>query len=123
MDRFQRPSKRKARRRNMRQSVIVVAIGALSALGLILAKDFVAERLRIAAASVPSNEIYTGSILYTPQEGTDCHQVLFNNQSGQFSDNGYVDCARAAYRGGPKGPPIQWSTARAHVISSGFRDR
>jgi len=33
-----------------------------------------------------------------PQEGRTCRQFLFNNHTGHFSDNCYVDCVNAAYR-------------------------
>ena len=46
------------------------------------------------------DEIYTGSILYMPDMGNVCRQLLFDNHNGQFTDNGYVDCERAAYPDG-----------------------
>jgi hypothetical protein len=54
------------------------------------------------------------------QEGRTCRQLLFDNQSGRFSDNGYVDCVNAAYRS--PGEPKFWSAARARVISNSFRN-
>jgi hypothetical protein len=73
-----------------------------------------------AASAAADDEIYTGSILYMPDSGNACRQLLFDNQNGQFTDNGYVDCDRAAYRGAAT--PKQWSIARVRVISSGFRE-
>jgi hypothetical protein len=55
-----------------------------------------------------------------PHEGRICRQVLFDNRTGRFSDNGNVDCERAAYR---SASPKQWSFARVRAISTGFRDR
>jgi hypothetical protein len=75
-----------------------------------------------AVLAAADDDIYTGSILYMPDSGNACRQLLFDNQNGQFTDNGYVDCDRAAYRGA-NATPKQWSAARVRVISSGFRDR
>ena len=55
-----------------------------------------------------------------PQEGRTCRQFLFNNHTGHFSDNCYVDCVNAAYRS--PGEPKFWSAARARVISNSFRN-
>jgi hypothetical protein len=107
-----------------RQVWTVIAIGACLGLGA-----FGADRLMIsvhseaAAAAVAASgddEIYTGSILYMPDRGNLCRQLLFDNHNGQFTDNGYVDCERAAYRGSFDGPK-KWSAARVQVISTGFR--
>jgi hypothetical protein len=123
------------------QTVAVIAIGAVLAVGLFATGKYVVMRqraqepVRIAAAAsaataasataatAPSDdEIYTGSILYMPYEGRICHQLLFNNRSGRLTDNGYVDCVRAAYQG-IDGQPRFWSAARARVISTAFRQR
>jgi hypothetical protein len=136
------PSRRKRRKRDgAGQTVAVVAIGALLAAGLFATGKYVVMQQRAPApvriaAAVPAvtgakartaaassdDEIYTGSILYMPFEGRTCRQLLFNNLSGRFTDNGYVDCVRAAYQG-EDGLPKMWSTARARVISSAFRQR
>jgi hypothetical protein len=34
------------------------------------------------------DEIYTGSILFPSEDETRCHQLLFDNRTGQFKDNG-----------------------------------
>lgn len=134
------PSKRRARSRDsLRQTTVVVAIGATIAVGLFGAGNYVVDgqfapaavRAFIRAATGPTgrtveaaatnNEIYTGSILYIPNDGTNCRQLLFDNRNGRFTDNGNVDCANASYQSGI-GSPKQWSAARAKVISSGFRD-
>jgi hypothetical protein len=105
-----------------RQVMVVVAIGGALALGALgTDKLIIAKHNKAAAAPVPSDgEIYTGSILYMPDTSNVCHQWLFDNHNGQFTDNGDVDCERAAYRGALDGPK-QWSAARVRVISTGFR--
>jgi hypothetical protein len=123
------------------QTVAVIAIGALLAAGLFATGKYVVmqqpapatvklaspvgavtEAKATTAAASGDEEIYTGSILYMPFEGRTCRQLLFNNLSGRFTDNGYVDCVQAAYQGGD-GLPKMWPTARARVISSAFRQR
>ena len=117
---------RSSRDGSLRQSFGVVAVGALIGTSLFVTGDYIAARQRAnaiaaaAAAAAKSDEIYTGSILYMPDEGRTCHQLLFNNHTGRFTDNGYVDCVDAAYRSASE--PKHWSAARARVISSGFRD-
>ena len=101
----------------------MVAIGATLALGAVATDEFVTTKSRTAAAAAAEpndDEIYTGSILYMPDTSNICHQWLFDNHNGLFTDNGYVDCLRAAYRGAFDGPK-QWSAARLRVISTGFR--
>jgi hypothetical protein len=85
---------------------------------VILTRQAAAAAVALAA---DDDDIYTGSILYMPDSGNACRQLLFDNQNGQFTDNGYVDCDRAAYRGTDT-TPKHWSAARVRVISSGFRD-
>jgi hypothetical protein len=95
----------------------VIAMAALLAVGLYATGKYIAARQQASAG-----EFYTGSILYMPDEGRTCHQRLFDNRTGRFSDNGPVDCVNAAYQGA-SGSPKLWSAARARVISSGFRER
>jgi hypothetical protein len=112
-------------REGFRQITIVAAIGVGLGLGLLATGGYVAARHRSAAVVTASNdddEIYTGSILYMPYEGRICRQFLFDNHTGRLSDNGSVDCERAAYQGTDTGPK-HWSFARMRVISTGFRDR
>jgi len=122
MDRFPRPARTRPRARSgSRQTLAVLAIGTGLGLGVIGIEQYATARRVVAAAAVPSDsEIYTGSILYMPDVGDICRQLLFDNHNGQFADNGYVDCAHAAYRGGINGPQ-QGSTARIQVISTAFR--
>jgi hypothetical protein len=121
MTRFPRPSKaRRPAGDGSRRILIVVATGAALGFGALANSEFVMANRQAAAAATPDDaEIYTGSILYMPDDGDTCRQLLFNNHNGQFTDKGYVDCERAAYHGtsGPK----EWSAARMKVISSGFR--
>jgi len=126
MNRFSRPAKARSRPgHGTRQTLVVaIAIGAVLALGAVATDQYIAVAKRAAAGGTyqasKDDGIYTGSILYMPDAASNvCHQWLFDNQNGQFADNGKVDCERA-YRGldGPK----HWSAARIQVISSGFRD-
>ena len=100
----------------------MIAIGVGVALGALAIDENLTSQRETAAAAPSDDEIYTGSILYMPHRGDICRQLLFDNHNGQFTDNGYVDCGRAAYQGGLDGPK-QWSAARVRVISTGFRGR
>jgi hypothetical protein len=128
MQRIARPSKKVRRAGNRPSQVgLVLAIGAFLGFAAFGIDDYVAaEKAAAKAAAVAlaasDQEIYTGSILYTPDRGNLCRQLLFDNQNGQFTDNGYVDCDRAAY-GNPNEEAKHWSAARVRVISDGFRDR
>ena len=135
MKRLQRRPKIRARAGNgASQVLIVVAAGATLALAALATEGYVtagkheiaagrAGRAGLAVTAAASarndDDIYTGSILYMPNDGKFCRQLLFDNQNGQFTDNGYVGCEQAAYNGldGPK----HWSAARIRVIASGFR--
>jgi hypothetical protein len=101
--------------------MIVAAVGALLALGLLASGGYVVSKKRPApvVTALNDDEIYTGSILYMPDEGRICRQILFNNLTGLLSDNGKVDCERAAYHGDDN---MRLSSARVRVISTGFRD-
>jgi len=124
MHRFHRLAKTRRRAGNGLRQIFVVVIALAATLGLAaLATDqyMTAKRHTGAAIEASNNdEIYTGSILYMPDTSDVCHQWLFDNRSGEFTDNGDVNCERAAYQGldGPK----RWSAARIRVISTGFRD-
>jgi hypothetical protein len=105
-----------------RQTMIVAAVGALLALSLLATGGYAVSKKQSAlvATALNDDEIYTGSILYVPDEGRICHQILFNNLTGLLRDNGRVDCERAAYHGDDS---MRLSSARVRVISTGFRDR
>jgi hypothetical protein len=124
MNRLPRPAKGKRRpRERVRHVTVVLAIAAVLAAGAFGSQAYFATKPQAAAAGRASGaeEIYTGSILYMPNEGRLCRQILFDNHTGRFTDNGYVDCENAAYHGG--NDPKRWSAARVQVISSGFRRR
>ena len=102
-------------------AVLAVLAGALAA-GLFASGEFEFMRSphKPAVAPPSDDEIYTGSILYVPDEGKVCRQLLFDNRTGRMQDNGMVDCEHAYYRGvGETSKHL--STARALVISESFR--
>jgi hypothetical protein len=115
--------RKKSRSESIRQNLGVVAVGAVLGTGLFAIADYftVQHWVRPATAARNAGEIYTGSVLYMPQEGRNCRQMLFNNNTGRFTDNGSVDCENAAYRGVDGNQSKQWSSARARVIADGFR--
>jgi hypothetical protein len=127
MDRSKRRSKARAHNRERsRHMVFLAAIGSVLAVGLFVAGEIkVGQFLPWALLSRPApapteDEIYTGSILYVPNEGTTCRQLLFDNRTGRFRDNGLVDCEHAYYRGAGESAMVR-PNARAVVISQGFR--
>lgn len=98
--------------------VVVAAIGAVLAGGLFATRQIEIARSPAEPAIVPSDdEIYTGSILFVPNDGKICRQVLFDNRTGRLNYNGLVDCERAYYRSATE-IPKQWS--RVRVISESF---
>ena len=118
-DRSNRRSKRRSRgRERSRRLVVLAAIGAVVAAGLFAKKEIGIRRSSAEQVIAPSgDEIYTGSILFVPNDGRICRQILFDNRTGLLSDNGLVDCEQAYHQEGSKYPK-QWS--RARVISEGF---
>ena len=78
-----------------RRLAAVVAVTFLLAAGFFAATE---PRIQLAAAKpapVPSDaEIYTGSILFVPDDGRVCRRFLFDNRTGRFSDSGLVDCEK-----------------------------
>jgi hypothetical protein len=120
---YRRAVRKKSRSESIRQSFGVVAVGAVLGTGLFAIADYFTEQhwVRPATAARDAGDTYTGSVLYMPQEGRNCRQMLFDNNTGRFTDNGAVDCESAAYRGVDGNVPKQWSSARARVIADGFR--
>lgn len=121
VNRFPRLAKRRPHTRGGASQVLVVvaALGAVMALGALATDRFViATPHPFEAAN--DDAIYTGSILYMPDAGHACHQWLFDNRDGQFTDKGTINCEDAENQelDGPK----QWSADRIKVISSGFRE-
>jgi len=120
---YRRALRKKSRSESIRQTLGVVAVGAVLGTSLFAIADYftVQHWVRPATAVRNAGEIYTGSVLYMPAEGRNCRQMLFDNQTGRFTDNGSVDCENAAYRGVNGNLSMQWSSARARVIADGFR--
>jgi hypothetical protein len=117
--RFPRPARRRPRSALRQALIAALGLAACLTLGVLGTDEYLAHRAA-AAAMVVNGQIYTGSILFFPEGGTQCHQMYFNNRDGRFSDNGLVDCARATYES-TKDAPKTWSVARTEVISKGFR--
>ncbi|MGO9682472.1 MAG: hypothetical protein ACLPTZ_07765 [Beijerinckiaceae bacterium] len=102
--------------------IVVIAIAAVLGLGAVATDQYLAVAKRQAAGTyhaAKGDDIYTGALLYVPDTGNVCHQWLFDNQNGQFTDKGNVNCDDVADQGldGPR----NWSSARIRVISDGFR--
>jgi len=119
-----RALRKKRRSESIRQTLGVVAVGAVLGTGLFAIADYFTVQHWVkpaTAAARNAGEIYTGSVLYMPQEGRNCHQMLFDNNTGRFTDNGSVDCENAAYRGVDGNLAKQWSSSRTRVIADGFR--
>jgi hypothetical protein len=127
MDALASQPKVSALKYDVRQTAVVITIGMLLGTALFVTGGYLTTKQRAVAPepgvaqTQTDAEIYTGSILYMPDEGRVCHQLLFQNLTGRFVDNGYVDCLGAAYLES-EGPPKRMSTARVKVISSGFRE-
>jgi hypothetical protein len=100
----------------------IVAVAVFLTLGLFVNEEYLSNGPHPAAPVAPrvapnvgpsDDDIYTGSILFTPREGRICRQFLFDNRTGRFSDNGNVDCERAENNGA-------LPTDRLSAISKGF---
>ena len=120
---YRRALRKKSRSESIRQTLGVVAVGAVLGTSLFAIADYftVQHWVRPAATARNAGEVYTGSVLYMPPEGRNCRQMLFDNNTGRFTDNGSVDCENAAYRGVDGNLTKQWSSARTRVIADGFR--
>ena len=74
---------------------------------------------RVAAVSATSDDdIYTGSILITPQRGDDCWQRYLDNLTGKIWDHGTVSCDAAALRSASVRPSV---SPRLEAIAKAFR--
>jgi hypothetical protein len=124
MDRSRRRSKKTRARgwERARQMAVLALIGSVLAVALFATGEFEFVRSLGTPALAPPNddEVYTGSILYLPDRGQMCRQLLFDNRTGRVQDNGLVDCEQASYRGMNEASK-EWSTSRAQVISESFR--
>jgi hypothetical protein len=109
-----RPPRKRLRARGFLHTITAVAV--FLTLGLFVNEEYLTMRPHAAQPVAPSDdEIYTGSILFTPPEGSICRQFLFDNRTGRFRDHGNVDCDRAEGIGAEHYP-----TARLSAISRGF---
>jgi len=89
--------------------------------GLFAARETKIELFAVKPVATPSDdEIYTGSILFVPDDGKVCRRFPFDNRNGRLSYGGLVDCESAYYRS-PNAPPAQMSVARTQAISETFR--
>ena len=117
----QRTKRQNSRSERARRITAIVAVLALLAAGLFAARDVKIQLTSAKPVPTPSDdEIYTGSILFVPDDGKVCRRILFDNRTGQLSDVGLVDCQSAYYRS-PNAPPAQLSVTRTQAISETFR--
>ena len=101
--------------------IVLCGIAAIIATGFFAATHIEIARAPVKPAKLLSDdELYTGSILFVPNDGKICRQLLFDNRTGRMNDNGMVDRDRAYHQSANKAP-MQWSSARAQVISESFR--
>lgn len=124
MNRFSRPATvHQPPGNGLRQALVVVlGLGALLVVAALATDQIVTAARHRADAKIPeldADEIYTGSIVYIPKTDDKCHQWLFDNRSGRFTDNGAIDCEVAESEG--MDGPEQTSAARIKGISDGFR--
>ena len=93
--------------------MVLAAIGAVVAAGLFEKKETEIRRSSAEQVIAPrGDEIYTGSILFVPNDGRICRQILFDNRTGLLSDNGLVDCVTGLSPRGIKIPRAVVSRAR-----------
>jgi hypothetical protein len=125
---MRRPKQRMKRRSG--GSEVGRRIGAIAAVAAVLTAGWFAARqttIELFAPPKPpatpsDDEIYTGAILFVPDDGKTCRRFLFDNRTGRLSDNGLVDCESAYYQN--RGvSPAQMSIARTQAISETFRHR
>jgi hypothetical protein len=117
----QRAKKRNSRSERARRITAVAALMVVLAAGFFAATKTKIELSAAKLAATPSDdEIYTGAILFVPDDGKVCRRFLFDNRSGRLTDSELVDCESAYYRS-PGTPPAQMSIARTQAISETFR--
>jgi hypothetical protein len=101
----QRTKRRNRRSERTRRIAAVAAVLALLTAGLFAAREAKIELSSPKPAATPSDdEIYTGSILFVPDDGKVCRRFLFDNRTARLSYGGLVDCESAYYRS-PSTPP------------------
>jgi hypothetical protein len=117
----QRTKRRSGRSERRRRIAAIAAVLAVLTAGLFAARETKIELSATKPVATPSDdEIYTGSILFVPDDGKVCRRFLFDNRNGRLSYGGLVDCESAYYRS-PNAPPAQMSVARTQAISETFR--
>jgi hypothetical protein len=117
----QRTKRRSGRSERRRRIAAIAAVLAVLTAGLFAARETKIELFAAKPVAMPSDdEIYTGSILFVPDDGKVCRRFLFDNRNGRLSYGGLVDCDSAYYRS-PNAPPAQMSVARTQAISETFR--
>ena len=100
---------------------VLLGIAAIVAGGILGIRHIEIARLSTPSEVLSDDEIYAGSILLPSADSISCHQLLFDNRTGQFKDNGTVDCQKAYYRSKAPSPVPQWSSMRTQVIGESFR--
>jgi hypothetical protein len=82
---------------------VLLAIAAIVAAGALGIRQIeITAPITIPGEPLSNDEIYTGSILFPSDDETMCHQLLFDNRTGQFKDNGTVDCQKAYTEAKPR---------------------
>ncbi len=106
----------------MRRIAAVAAVLAMLTAGVFAARETVVQFASPAppVAKPSDDEIYTGAILFVPDDGKTCRRFLFDNRTGRLSYNGLVDC-ESAYSQNRNPTPAQMSIARTQAISETFR--
>jgi hypothetical protein len=99
---------------------VLLALAAILAGGALGLRQLVTAQYTTRNKPSTDDEIYTGSILFPSSDAIKCHQFLFDNRTGQFTDNGTVDCQKAYYKSKTP-PPREWSSMRAQAIGDSFR--
>jgi hypothetical protein len=118
----QRLKRRSGRSEGARRALAITAVIGVLAAGVFAAREAIVELSKpVPLAAKPSDdEIYTGAILFVPDDGKTCRRFLFDNRTGRLSYNGLVDC-ESAYLQNRNPSPAQMSIARTQAISETFR--
>ncbi len=66
-------------------------------------------------------EIYTGSIVVTPTRGDQCSKRIFDNQTGEMRDNGFVTCDAVVPRETAKSAAEGMAAMRMRAIGEALR--
>jgi hypothetical protein len=117
-----RVKRRSGKRERTRWIAALAATMAVLTAGVFAARERTIELLAPAkpVARPSDDEIYTGAILFVPDDGKTCRRFLFDNRTGRLSYNGLVDCESAYYQN-REASPAQMSVARTQAISETFR--